>query len=57
MRPFIKLAVKFCSEQQLLAKATTEVDDLPFTISAIPHKFPAPCDLVLWRVPLSGGQL
>ena len=57
LRRYLKLAVKFCSEQHLLARATTEVDDLPFTISAIPHKFPAPCDLVLWRVPLSGGQL
>ena len=56
LRRYLKLAVKFCSEQHLLARATTEVDDLPFTISAIPHKFPAPCDLVLWRIPLSSGQ-
>ena len=53
LRRYLKLAVKFCSEQQLMAVAITEVGDLPFNLSAIPHKFPAPRELVLWIVPLS----
>ncbi|MEX2264505.1 MAG: HNH endonuclease [Bryobacteraceae bacterium] len=57
LRRYLKLAVKFCSEQHLMAIAITDVDDLPFTLSAIPHNFPAPCELALWRVPLSGATV
>ncbi len=53
LRRYLKLAVKFCSEQNLMALESTEVGDLPFNLSVIPHKFPAPRELVLWIVPLS----
>ena len=54
LRRYLKLAIIFCSEQHIMATAITEVNDLPFALAAIPHTFPAPSELELWKVPLSG---
>ena len=57
VRRYLKLALEICTERDLLAtplEAARDLD-LPFSLDAIPHQYPAPAEWVLWVVPLDGG--
>ena len=52
LRRYLKLAVDYCVENEIMDMPLEEVQDVPFSISAIPHDFPPPSELRLWTVPL-----
>jgi hypothetical protein len=54
LRRYLKLAIGVCNERGLLLTPldTARQLDLPFCVTAIPHQYPNPSELVLWIVPL-----
>jgi hypothetical protein len=54
LRRYLKLALGICNERGLLLTPlnTARQLDLPFSLTAIPHQYPKPSELVLWVVPL-----
>jgi 5-methylcytosine-specific restriction endonuclease McrA len=52
LRRYLKLAIEYCSERSILDHRLAECVDFPFAVNAIPHKFPAPTELLLWKYPL-----
>jgi hypothetical protein len=57
LRRYLKLAVEFCDKQRLMDAPLAEANGLPFALSAIPHKFPAPSELILWKALLDDATL
>jgi len=53
LRRYLKLAIQCCEDRGLLDVPISEAPALPFSLGAIPHAFPAPSNLILWRVPLN----
>lgn len=56
LRRYLKLVIAYCEDRQLFGIALTEVPDLPFSLQAIPQKYPPPGELILWCVPLEAQQ-
>lgn len=56
LRRYLKLAIEHCRDRELLNRAVTDDLDTPFTLAAIPHKFPPPRDLTMWVIPLGGDD-
>lgn len=54
LRRYLKLALEISGERGLLSSPleTAGQLDIPFSVSAIPHQYPKPSELVLWVVPL-----
>lgn len=52
LRRYLKLAIRHCADRNLLGVPLGEAPDLPFALRAIPHAFPAPTEMILWRVPM-----
>jgi hypothetical protein len=52
LRRYLKLAIGHCEDRQLLGVPLGETPELPFALREIPHEFPAPAGLILWREPL-----
>lgn len=48
LRRYLKLAIDFCIQQNTIDSRVDDTIDLPFSLSAIPHKFPQPSELILW---------
>ena len=48
----MKVVMEYCSENKLMDIPLEDVTELPFSINHIPHKFPAPKDLILWVKPI-----
>lgn len=56
LRRYLKLAIEYCAEHDLLDRAITDVNDLPFALDALPRPFPQPDAMVLWTVPLENTR-
>ena len=56
LRRYLKLAIEHCRDRELLDRTVTDDLDTPFSLTAIPHKFPPPRDLAMWVVPLGGDD-
>lgn len=52
LRRYLKLAIKHCEDRGLLGVLLHEAPDLPFALRSVPHVFPAPAELILWRAAL-----
>ena len=52
LRRYLKIAIEFCREANLLTINVEESPELPFSLKSIPHNFPKPTELVLWVIPL-----
>jgi hypothetical protein len=50
LRRYLKLAIELSRDRHLLNTPIVEAPDLPFSLSAIPTKFPQPSQLRLWVV-------
>jgi hypothetical protein len=50
LRRYLKIRVEHCEQHELMSAPLDWEGDLPFRVSAIPHDFPPPKDLVLWVV-------
>jgi hypothetical protein len=48
LRRYLKMSIEYCVANQLLTAPLADVQELPFSLSAIPHRFPAPRELCLW---------
>ncbi|MDZ4798425.1 MAG: HNH endonuclease [Bryobacteraceae bacterium] len=48
LRRYLKLAVELCRERQLMQLLVTDAPALPFVLTAIPRRYPAPNELKLW---------
>jgi len=53
LRRYLKLAIGISREKGVMDMLLGEVPELPFTLSAIPTKFPQPKELRLWITELS----
>jgi hypothetical protein len=53
LRRYLKLAIAYCTDRELLGISLVEASDIPFALPAIPQHFPSPAELVLWCVPLA----
>lgn len=53
LRRYLKLALEFSLEHGLLDTPLVQARtmDLPFSVDAIPHRYPGPAELALWVVP------
>ena len=51
LRRYMKVVVEYCTENKLMDIQLEKVPNLPFSLQHIPHKFPAPKDLILWIKP------
>ena len=49
LRRYLKLAVAHCRAHGLLTCSLASAPQLPFQLAAIPQRFPAPSELVLWE--------
>lgn len=52
LRRYLKLAIEYCAEHDLMDQPVGSVRELPFALNALPRPFPHPEDMVLWTVPL-----
>lgn len=54
LRRYLKLAHGISAERGLLSTPLEIARglDLPFSVASIPHRYPAPSELVLWVIPL-----
>jgi len=52
LRRYLKLALEFAQERDLLDTHVADAPPLPFALAAIPVDFPAPAQLRLWIVDL-----
>lgn len=50
LRRYLKSAIEFCIQNDLMETQLSEAGELPFSLTAIPHKFPQPVELFLWVV-------
>lgn len=50
LRRYLKLAIEMCVERNLMSTPLSEAPDLPFSLVAIPVKYPLPAQLRLWVV-------
>lgn len=50
LRRYLKLAIEYCQERELMDVQISEAPDLPFTLSLVPLNFPPPLELELWIV-------
>ncbi|MFZ1416670.1 MAG: HNH endonuclease [Defluviicoccus sp.] len=48
LRRYLKIAIELSLKAHLMHKGISGAPDVPFSISAIPTKYPRPIDLVLW---------
>lgn len=53
LRRYLKLAVEMSRERNLMSTPLAEAPDLPFSLVAIPKKYPLPSQLKLWVVDLA----
>ncbi len=52
LRRYLKLAIEYCRENDLLVMGVDSARELPFALDAIPRSFPKPSLLALWRTAL-----
>jgi hypothetical protein len=52
LRRYLKIAIEFCRESELMEVNISDAPELPFNLNSIPHNFPKPTELKLWIVPL-----
>lgn len=50
LRRYLKSAIEYCVQNNLMETQLGEAGELPFSLATIPHNFPQPGELVLWRV-------
>jgi len=50
LRRYLKLAIEYCQERELMDVQISEAPDLPFSLSLVPLNFPPPLELELWIV-------
>lgn len=48
LRRYLKNAIEFCVQNDLMETPLTEAGELPFSLPTVPHTFPQPAELVLW---------
>lgn len=53
LRRYLKIAIDYCAETNILDLPIEEAKNLPFALEAIPHEFPKPTELKLWIIPLN----
>jgi hypothetical protein len=53
LRRYLKLAIEYAETHQLMEATAGSVATGPFVLAAVPHRFPVPSELMLWRVPLN----
>jgi len=53
LRRYLKLAIEYSLEQGIMHMPINEIQDLPFTLSAIPRNWPPPNQLRLWVTELA----
>ena len=53
LRRYLKLAIEYCTAGGILGLPISRSGVLPFSLAAVPRRFPPPAELVLWRVPLT----
>lgn len=56
LRRYLKLAIAHCAATGSLELAASQADTLPFSLAAVPRRFPPPGELVLWRTPLPDAE-
>jgi len=52
LRRYLKLVIGISQEKGIMTFALDKIPQLPFTLSAIPTKFPQPKELMLWVINL-----
>jgi len=48
LRRYLKVAIGYCADNDLLGTPLAEVPELPFDIASVPESFPLPGSLTLW---------
>jgi len=56
LRRYLKLAIEFAAEHDLLDCPLSDPPPVPFSLSDVPTKYPPPSDLSLWVQPTVTGR-